>query len=491
MIKSLRTTTTSAIQSSPAHPQIFVITESRTPGNYSMEDKDRIARVYMRQKERVTRELVRRLGVHNLTAIEAVVHQADILRDFEGVVEELYLRLVNQGVTAPAERTVPMSLKANVHDEWAAVARHQDDVQRMADYERVIVQKEQQQRYRQELDALVQYKRSCETDEIQRHDTRLVKDLVERDLKLTSEYRRGEQTRRAVAQQYENEGRLHAAYKQSQVRQHRTEEQQRYMDALDKEQRAQKEQELRAQEVRRRQQEAINSFNDRQQYYKQRDTQLQHIEDYQGSKGEFGHRNAEELRRQDIMKEYAESVQQAPLAYRSKVDDYRQKVRSSTQEKWLMDSRSDAKLAAQSEINSILARQSLEREAAKASVQSEKQQLAAEMAEQLRRIRAEDESERNYKRAMQRNYSSLLDLQAQDQKRVKQEGWMMTDNERRLNQDDLYNYTSRTPRLDSKVPGLNSGSIGSQSVAGLVTPRSTSSLDTVFTRQANSILGGR
>jgi hypothetical protein len=192
------------------------------------------------------------------------------------------------------------------------------------------------------------------------------------------------------------------------------------------------------------------------------------------------------------MKEYAESVQLTPLSYRSKVDDYRLKVMNSTQERGLMHSRSDAKLVAQSEINSILARQSLEREAAKASVLSEKQQLAAEMAEQLRRVRAEDETEQHYKRAMQRSYSSLLDLQAQDQRRAKQEGWMMTDNELRLNQDDLYNYTSRTPRLNSKGPGLNSGSIGSQleRVVGLTSPRSFS-LGTVFTRQANSILGGR
>jgi hypothetical protein len=91
------------------------------------------------------------------------------------VVEELYLRLVNQGITVPTERSVPMSLKANVHDEWAAVARHQDEVQRMADYELAGKQKEQQQRYRQELDALVHYKRSCETDEFQRHEERLVK----------------------------------------------------------------------------------------------------------------------------------------------------------------------------------------------------------------------------------------------------------------------------------------------------------------------------
>mmetsp|Transcript_9815 Transcript_9815/g.19324 ORF Transcript_9815/g.19324 Transcript_9815/m.19324 type:complete len:463 (-) Transcript_9815:2823-4211(-) len=458
-----------------------------------MEDKDRIARLYMRQRDRVIKELVRRLGVHNLAAIEAAIKQADILKDFEAVVDELYMKLVTEGVTLPLERTVPMSLKASVQDEWAAVARHQDDVQRMADYERAIVQKEQQQRYKMELDALIQYKRSSQTDEVQKNDVKLVKDLAERDLKLTSEYRRGEQQKKAIAQQFENEGLGYAAYKQSMMKNQRSEEQRMYMEALQREQQAQAERDRQGAEIKRRQIEEMKNFNDKQAYYKQRDQQLQKIEDMDYAKAEFRHRNTEELRRQKIMQEYSESCLKTPMSYNSKVEEYKQRVKNSTQERWFLQSRSEYRQAVNTEFQTQLARQSIEREAAKQTAVTDKQRLAAEMAEQLRKIRAEDEAERNLRRSMQRNYQSVLDLQAIDQKRVKQESCMMTDNERRINQEDLFNYMSRSPRLEAKVPGLSSVSSGSQSDRGVAmsTPRSQSVLDSVFTRQASTILSGR
>lgn len=454
-----------------------------------MEDQDHIARLYLRQRDRLIKELVRRLGIQLLPVIETAVRQADILRDFETVVEDLYVQLVTEGGVM-AERSVPMSLKEDVYDEWAAVARHQDEVQRMSDYERAICQKEQQQRYKMELDALIRYKHTNATDEAHRYDRKLVKELVERDLKLATEHKRNEQSKKAIAQQFESEGLDYAAYKQTLLRTQRMEEQAKYSEALQREQEAQAERDRYAAELRRRNMESVNRFNDKQQYYKQRDTQIKRIEDLDSVKTEFGHRNTEELRRQKIMQDYASSCNRTPLTFNSKVEAYKQKVKNASNEKWLLDSRSDQRQLAQSEMQATLARQSIEREYAKAAALTEKQQIAAEMAEQLRKIREEDEAGRTYKRAMQRNYSSLLDLQSNDSKRVRQMDCMMTDHERRINQDDIYNYVTRSPRLDSKVPGLLSPSSYSDRGSNLsTTPRSHS--DTVFTRHASSILSGR
>jgi hypothetical protein len=388
----------------------------------TMEDKDRSSRLHLRQKDRVTKELVRRLGVHNLALVDAALKQADLSRDFEAVVEQLYAQILADGVKLPFERALPKSLKGNVHDEWAAVARHQDDLQRLADYDRVVKFKDQQQRYKLELDALVQSKRNAASE---RHLGRQpVKALTDRNLKLTSEYRRGDQHQRDLAAQFRHEGLEIAAAKHWHVKRQSLEEQQLYRETLEQDKRSQEERDRQAAEAQRRYEASVRSFNE-QKYTLQRERFIGHTE------------------RQPKLHEQVDGHREFTAALARQEGDTRRAI-------------------------------------------SEKQRLAAEMAEQLRQIRAEDEAERHHKRALQQKYCSQLDHQAIEQQRVKEDGWRMSDTERRLNQDDLYNYTSRSPRLTSKVPGLGKISIGPE--GGLMTPRNPS-MDSVFTRQASSIIG--
>lgn len=372
----------------------------------------------------------------------------------------------------------PLPIKENVYNEWGAVIKHQDEIDREIKRQQEEKFRERQRDYKLQLDKQYQEqimnKKGSQSHMAQREEAMLKQ--YQRDLE---EKQRAEDEKRNHVLNQQKEAALESINEMNIMKRQqqsiRDMERQLYYNKLKQQEELENKRRMEEKDKMKSDQENYSkilqmqhkSRLDQRQYEKQADRKFYEAEKEQLAKQDqqrnqfFEKLNRIQHLNDAKQKKLQEYMEQDPKEIRSKQDEINyiknlEITEKNNQRKELEEKQK--KVFDKVDNSQGLANQLKERELQKKNVVAQEQAIASYYMSEAEKYRLEVEDEKQRKQRQKEEYYKALTNQINENRKKKQYSVLMSEHEKRVNDRDIKAYQHQDTSLHSMVIGLNSNS---------------------------------